>query len=70
MFFVAVVGIRPGLTSELRQRVHGISELTPKERDYRLLVTEDNLIAYGLLGMSSGKSFPLSIVVSSSHIAS
>ena len=57
-FFVAVVGIYPGLTFELRQRVHAVSELTPKERDYRLLVIEETLIDCGLSQVSLGKCPP------------
>ena len=54
-FFFAVVGIHLGLTSELRQRVHVVSELTPKERDYCLLVMEESLINSGLSQVSSGE---------------
>ena len=43
-FFLLVVGIHLGLTSELRQRVHTVSELTSEERDYGLLVMEESLI--------------------------
>ena len=54
MFFFAVVGICPGLTSELKQKVHIVSELTLEERDYRLLVMEESLIDFGLSLASSG----------------
>ena len=70
MFFFPMVGIRPGLISELRQRVHAVNELTSEERDYRLLVTEESLINCSLSLVSSGKFLPLSIMGLSSHIAS
>ena len=57
-FFFAVVGIRPGLTSELRQRVHSISKLTPEEQDYSLLVTEESFIDNGLSQVSLGECPP------------
>ena len=57
-FFFAVVGIRLGFTSELRQRVHTVSELTPEEQDYGLLVTEKSLISSGLSQVSSGELPP------------
>ena len=69
-FFLAVVGIHPGLTSELRQRVHAFSELTSKERDYRLLVTEESLIDSDLSQVSSGEFFILPIMRLSSHTVS
>ena len=52
-----MVGIHPGLTPKQRQRVHAISELTPKKRDYRLLLTEENLITCSLTRVPSGESF-------------
>ena len=56
-FFLAVVRIRPGLTSKLRQRVHTVSEHTSKERDYRLLVTDESLIDSDLSQVSLGEFF-------------
>ena len=60
-FFLVVVGIHSGLTSELRQRVHTVSELTSAKRDYCLLVTEESLIDNDLSQVSSGKLFFLLI---------
>ena len=54
-FFLAVVGIHLGLTSELRQRVHVISELTPEEQDYHLLVMKESLIDSNLSQVSSSE---------------
>ena len=68
--FLRVVGIRLGLTFELRQRVHAVSELTSKEWDYYLLVTDVSLIDSGLSQVSSSNFLPLPIVRLSSHIAS
>ena len=57
-FFFTVVGIRPSLTSELRQRVHAMNELTPEEQDYHLLVTKESLIDCGLSQVSLGECPP------------
>ena len=54
-----MVGPRPGLTAELKQRVRAISELAIAERDYRAIVTEQNLINSGLAEAPSGMCFPL-----------
>ena len=52
-FFFVVVRIRPDLTSELRQRVHAVTELTSEERYYHFLVIEESLIDWGLSQASS-----------------
>ena len=54
-----MVGPRPGLTAELKQRVRVISELAAPERDYRAIVTEENLIQSGLVQAPSGMHLPL-----------
>ena len=57
-FSFTVVGIRLGLTFELKQRVYAVSELTVDERDYRSLVTEENLIDSGLVQASLSQYSP------------
>ena len=54
-----MVGPRPGLTAELKQRIRVISELATPERDYRAVVTEQNLIHSGLAQAPSGMHSPL-----------
>ena len=61
-FFLVVVGIHPSLTSELRQRVHTVIELTSEEQDYRLLVTDESLIDSSLSQVSSGEFLIFPIV--------
>ena len=54
-----MVGPRPGLAAELKQRVLIISELAAPERDYRAIVTEESLVQSGLARAPSGIHLPL-----------
>ena len=54
-----MVGHRPGLTAELKQKVRAISELAIQEKDYRATVTEENFINSGLSQAPSGMGSPL-----------
>ena len=52
---LAFIIFQPGLTSELKQMVHAI---TAEERDYRSIVTEENLLDSGLIQASPSTCFP------------